>query len=197
MRFISRINSNDYQYIFVFIVCLTIFIASDIFEILNKINFAYWSGGILTQPYRIISAHFFHDDLNHLLANMSGIVVARYCLINLKLTNRIFFVFISALIIPLQSFFMFIFDVFLAKNLSSMSLGFSGVIFGVLGFLLLSSKYGKDYCLFLKIELKRNKQIQEILLTIIILGIVWSFLPGISALGHLAGLISGMILFLI
>ena len=77
------------------------------------------------------------------------------------------------------------------------ALGFSGIIYALFGFLLLSSFYGKNYFLGKKISLKSNFEIQKMLKTTCIIGFIFSFLPGVSLLGHISGFISGCFLFLI
>tara|TARA_A100001011_G_scaffold153490_1_gene161940 strand:+ start:603 stop:1004 length:402 start_codon:yes stop_codon:yes gene_type:complete len=77
------------------------------------------------------------------------------------------------------------------------ALGFSGIIYALFGFLLLSSFYGKNYFLGKKIGLKSNFEVQKMSKTICIIGLIFSFLPGVSLLGHLSGFVAGCFLFLI
>ena len=77
------------------------------------------------------------------------------------------------------------------------ALGFSGIIYALFGFLLLASFYGKSQFLGKKIGLKSNYQAQKMLKTICLIGLIFSFLPGVSLLGHLSGFIAGCFLFLI
>ena len=77
------------------------------------------------------------------------------------------------------------------------ALGFSGIIYALFGFLLLTSFYGKSHFLGKKIGLKSNYEVQIMLKTICLIGLVFSFLPGVSLLGHLSGFIAGCFLFLI
>jgi len=77
------------------------------------------------------------------------------------------------------------------------ALGFSGIIFALFGFLLLTSLYGKNYFLGKKISLKSNDEVQKMSKTICFIGLIFSFLPGVSLLGHVSGFVAGCFLFLI
>ena len=77
------------------------------------------------------------------------------------------------------------------------ALGFSGVIYALFGFLLLTSFNGKKYFLGKEIGFKSNYEVQKMSKTICFMGLIFSFLPGISLLGHLSGFIAGCFLFLI
>ena len=76
-------------------------------------------------------------------------------------------------------------------------IGFSGIIFALFGFLLLTSFYGKKYFLGKEIGLKCNYEVQKMSKTICLIGLIFSFFPGVSFLGHLSGFIAGCFLFLI
>ena len=77
------------------------------------------------------------------------------------------------------------------------ALGFSGIIYALFGFLLLTSIYGKKYFLGKEIGFKSNYEVQKMSKTICLIGLIFSFLPGVSLLGHLSGFIAGCFLFLI
>ena len=77
------------------------------------------------------------------------------------------------------------------------ALGFSGIIYALFGFLLLTSFYGKKYFLGKKISFKSNYEVQKMSKIICFIGLIFSFLPGVSLLGHLSGFIAGCFLFLI
>ena len=77
------------------------------------------------------------------------------------------------------------------------ALGFSGIIFGLFGFLLLTSLYGKSNFLGKEIGFKSDHEVQKMLKTICLIGLIFSFFPGVSLLGHLSGFIAGCFLFLI
>ena len=65
------------------------------------------------------------------------------------------------------------------------------------GFILLTSLYGKKYFLGKEIGFKSNYGVQKMSKTMCLIGFIFSFLPGISLLGHLSGFIAGCFLFLI
>ena len=77
----------------------------------------------------------------------------------------------------------------------SLSIGFSGILFGIDAFILMTTKYGKKRFLFLKCEMKNNPKLFKSIALLTVIGIIWSFLPGISLLGHISGLFGGFLLF--
>jgi len=62
---------------------------------------------------------------------------------------------------------------------------------------LLSSLYGKKYILNIFIGLKKNNEIYRLMTVFLSLGIVYSLLPSISLYGHIAGIFSGLIIFIL
>ena len=192
---LNKIAKNDWQYFLPFLVCTICFIATDFLGILEKTSFAYWSGRLLAEPYRIITSHFFHGNINHLLANISGIIVARYFLKALKLRSDYFLFLIIALLIPFQAFICWCVDMFIYGNPMSLAIGFSGILFGIDAFVLMTTIYGKKRYLFIKCEMRRNPNLVKSISLLTGIGILWSFLPGISFLGHISGFVAGFLLF--
>jgi len=192
-----KIAKDDWQYLLPFIACSICFIATDLVGVIEKTRFAYWSGALLIEPYRIITTHFIHADAKHLLANTFGIVVARYCLKALRLKGDFFFLLLVGLLIPFQTLIFWLMDIFFFRNPMSLALGFSGIIYGIDAFILLASIYGKQTFVGLNIDLIKDQQIKQTMIILTGAGIAWSFMPGISLLGHLAGFIAGALLFLI
>ncbi len=192
-----KVAKDDWQYLLPFIACSMFFVATDLFRLIDKSRFSYWSGGLLEQPYRIITTHFIHGDANHLLANTFGIVVARYCLKGLKLKSNYFFLVLIGLLMPLQTIIFWFIDIFVFKNSMSLAVGFSGILYGVNAFILLASLYGKQHFIGLTIDLRKDKETLQIMKILTGLGIAWSLLPNISLVGHLAGFIAGALLFLL
>ena len=197
MTSISKISKDDWQYLLPFLACAICFLATDLVGIMDKTKFAYWSGGLLVEPYRIITSHFIHGDAKHLLANTFGIVVARYCLKSLKLKGNFFFLLLIGLLIPLQTLVFWFVDIFFFKNSMSLALGFSGILYGVHAFILLASIYGKQRFISMSIDIRKDQQIRQTMIVLMGISIAWSLLPGITMIGHLAGLVAGAILFLI
>jgi len=194
---LKKVSKDDWQYLLPFLACSICFVATDLFGLIEKTRFAYWSGGLLIEPYRIITTHFIHGDAKHLLANSFGIVVARYCLKCLRLQGKFFFLLLIGLLIPLQTLLFWFIDIFIFRNPMSIAVGFSGILYGVDAFILLSSIYGKQRFVGLDIGLRKSKQIRQIIVVLAGLGITLSLLPGISLLGHLTGFIAGALLFLL
>ena len=190
-----RIINKEAQFIIPAFLCILFFIIINLNSLFFLSELSYWSSNIINQPYRILSYSFVHKDFNHLLSNLFGIIVVRYCFINLNLKNISLFLFLIVLLIPIQTFYLFILDNFLFYNPNHLLVGFSGIIFGTFSFIFLSSLYGKKYILNIFIGLKKNYEINKLMAIFLSLGIVYSFLPSISLSGHIAGIFSGIIIF--
>ena len=192
-----KIIRKEAQFIIPSFLCFLLFIFINFKRFFLVSDLSYWSSYLINQPYRILSYSFVHKDFNHLLSNLFGIIVVRYCFINLNLKNIFLFLFLIILLIPIQTFFLFIVDNFIFYNPNHLLVGFSGIIFGTFSFILLSSLYGKEYILNIFIGLKKNNEIYKLMTVFLSLGIVYSFLPSISLSGHIAGILSGFIIFIL
>ncbi len=193
----NKVPKDNWQYLLPFAACSICFVATDLFGIIEKSRLAYWSGGLQVEPYRVITSHFIHGDAKHLLANTFGIIVARYCLKNLRLKSNSFFLLLVGLLIPLQTLICWFVDIFFFRNPMSLAIGFSGILYGVDAFILLASIYGKQRFVGLNISLRKDPQVCQTMMVLTSIGIAWSLLPGISLLGHIAGFIAGALLFLL
>ena len=158
-----KILKKEAQFIIPAVLCILLFSVINIKRFLLVSDLSYWSSNLINQPYRILSYSFVHIDFNHLLSNLFGIVVVRYCFINLNLKNIFLFFYLIILIIPIQTFYLFITDNFLFQNPNHLLVGFSGIIFGTFSFILLSSFYGKKYIFNIFIGLKKNYQINKLM----------------------------------
>ncbi len=192
-----KIIRKEAQFIIPSFLCFLLFIFINFKRFFLVSDLSYWSSYLINQPYRILSYSFVHRDFNHLLSNLFGIIVVRYCFINLNLKNIFLFLYLIILLIPIQTFFLFILDNFIFYNPNHLLVGFSGIIFGTFSFILLSSLYGKEYILNIFIGLKKNNEIYKLMIVFLSLGIVYSFLPSISLSGHIAGILSGFIIFIL
>ena len=190
-----KIINKEIQFIFSVFLCISLFIIININTLIDISDLSYWSGYLINQPYRILSYSFVHKDFNHLLSNLFGIAVVRYCFINLNLQNKFLFLYLIIFLIPIQTFYLFILDNFLFYNSNHLLVGFSGIILGVFSFILLSSFYGKKYIFNIFIGLRKNYEIHKLMAVFLSLGIIYSFLPSISLSGHMAGILSGFIIF--
>ena len=195
LHFILKIINKEAQFIIPSSLCILLFIFINFKRFFLISDLSYWSGNLLNQPYRILSYSFVHKDSHHLLSNLLGIVVVRYCFINLNYKNVFLFLYLIILIIPIQTFYLFIVDNFLFFDPNHLLIGFSGIIFGTFSFILLSSIFGKEYIFNIFIGLKKNYQIKKLMTVFLSLGIAYSLLPGISLSGHLAGILSGFFIF--
>ena len=192
-----KIIKKEAQFIIPSFLCFLLFVIINIKRFFLVSDLSYWSNGLINQPYRVLSYSFVHKDFNHLLSNIFGIIVVRYCFINLNLKNIFLFLYLIILLIPIQTFFLFIVDNFIFYNPNHLLVGFSGIIFGTFSFILLSSLYGKEYILNIFIGLKKNNKIYKLMSVFLSLGIVYSLLPSISLSGHIAGILSGFIIFIL
>ena len=200
MPFNNSISKYDWQYLGTGFFLILVFIFTDLIGVIDKEYFYFVSSLISDQPHRIFTSIVIHADLNHLLSNLGGIIITRYFLMRLGIESRFFyfkFIFIC-------SFLNFFIIWFYEKVLSYFNifpnyaaLGFSGIIYALFGFLLLTSFYGKIYFLGKEIGFKPNYEVQKMLRTICLLGLIFSFLPRVSLIGHISGFITGCFLFLL
>ncbi len=79
----------------------------------------------------------------------------------------------------------------------SLAIGFSGVLYGVNAFILLSSIYGKNRFFGFLCELRKEKTTTKSMFVLTGVGMICSLMPGVSLVGHLSGFIAGSLLFLI
>ena len=200
MPFNNSISKYDWQYLVTGFFLISVFIFTDLIGVIDKEYFYFVPRLISDQPYRIFTSILTHADLNHLLSNLGGIIITRYFLMRLGIKSRFFYL----KFILICSFLNFFIIWFYEKILSYFNiypnyatLGFSGIIYALFGFLLLTSFYGKSYFLGKKIGLKSNYEVQKMAKTICLIGLIFSFLPGVSLLGHISGFITGCFLFLI
>ena len=201
MPFNNSISKYDWQYIFCASLLILVFIFTDLIKFFDKEYLYYMPRLISDQPYRIYTSILIHKDLNHLLSNLGGIIITRYFLMRLGIESSFFYIkfilicsFCNFLIIWLfEKILLYFFNLY--TNYAA--LGFSGIIYGLFGFLLFTSFNGKSYFLGKKINLKSNFEIQRMLKTICLIGLIFSFLPGVSLLGHISGFVAGCFLFFI
>jgi len=192
-----KIIKKEAQFIIPAFLCFLLFMVVNIKRFYLVSDLSYWSSYLINQPYRILSYSFVHKDLNHLLSNLFGIIIVRYCFINLNLKNIFLFLFLIILLIPIQTLYLFIVDNFFFNNPNHLLVGFSGIIFGTFSFILLSSFYGKEYFFNIFIGLQKNDEIYRLMTVLLSLGMVYSLLPSISLSGHVAGILSGFIIFIL
>ena len=197
----NSISKYYLQYLITGFFLISVFIFTDLIGFIDKEYFYFVPRLINDQPYRIFTSILIHADLNHLLSNLGGIIITRYFLMRLGIESRFFYLkfificsFINFLIIWVYEK---ILSYFLNFYPNYAALGFSGIIYALFGFLLLTSFYGKKYFLGKKIGFKSNYEVQKMSKTLCLIGLIFSFLPGVSLLGHLSGFIAGCFLFFI
>ena len=201
MPFNNSISKYDWQYLVTGFFLISVFIFTDLIGVIDKEYFYFVPRLISDQPYRIFTSILTHADLNHLLSNLGGIIITRYFLMRLGIKSRFFYLKFILICSFLNFFITWVYEKILSYFFNIYPnyavLGFSGIIYASFGFLLLTSFYGKSNFLGKKIGLKSNFEVQKMSKTICIIGLIFSFLPGVSLLGHLTGFIAGCFLFLI
>ena len=190
-----HLNKTEYQFFLLIILCCISFFFINILGIKEISQLAYSSGYLIKEPYRIFLYNFVHEDLNHLLSNIFGIIIIRYCFINLKIKSINLFYYLTILIIILQTFMLFLIDNFLLNKYDHFLIGFSGIVFGVNAYLMMASYFGTNQFFMKFISLKRNYYIFRLNLFILSFGFIYSLWPGISLQGHFCGALSGLIIF--
>ena len=199
MPFYNSISKYDWQYIVTGFFLISVFIFTDLIGVIDK-EYFYFVPRLINQPYRIFTSILTHADLNHLLSNLGGIIITRYFLMRLGIKSRFFYLKFILICSFLNFFIIWVYEKILSYfNIypNYAALGFSGIIYALFGFLLLTSFYGKKYFLGKEIGFKSNYEVQKMSKTICLIGLIFSFLPGVSLLGHLSGFIAGCFLFLI
>ena len=201
MSFNNSISKYDWQYIVSGFLLISVFVITDLIGVFDKELFYFVPRLINDQPYRIFTSILIHADLNHLLSNLCGIIITRYFLTRLGIESRFFYLKFILICSFFNFFIIWVYEKILSYFFNIYpnyaALGFSGIIYALFGFLLLTSFYGKSYFLGKKIGLKSNYEIQKMSKTICLIGFIFSFLPGVSLLGHVSGFVAGCFLFLI
>ena len=196
-----EISKYDWQYIICAVFLIFVFIFTDFLKLFDKESFYYSSRLISEQPHRIFTSILVHANINHLLTNLGGIVIIRYFLMQLGIKSKLFYLTFVLICSYIDFFIIWIYEKTLSYFFNIIpnyaALGFSGIIYALFGFLLLTSFYGKSHFLGKKIGLKSNYEVQKMSKTICLIGLIFSFLPGVSLLGHISGFIAGCFLFLI
>ena len=200
MPFNNSISKYDWQYLVTGLSLISAFIFTDLIKVIDKEYFYFVPRLISDQPHRIFTSILIHADLNHLLSNLGGIIITRYFLMRLGIESRIFYLKFILICSFLNFFIIWFYERILSYfNIypNYAALGFSGIIYALFGFILLTSIYGKKNFLGKKIGFKSNYEVQKMSKIICLIGLIFSFFPGVSLLGHLGGFIAGCFLFLI
>ena len=192
----KNIDLIDYQYLVISCALIAIWFITDIFGLIEKNNWIFWSKIMQYEPHRFFTSTIIHADAEHLLLNLGGIIVARAIFKRLGMRNNYLFLLLTIFLIPSSTLLMWIWEeVF--SNPNSAALGFSGVIYGVNAFLLLCAICGKNRFFRIPINIYKNYQVQQSMIVLTIIGQIWNYLGGVSILGHNSGFVAGIVLFLI
>ena len=135
MPFNNSISKYDWQYLVTGIFLISVFIFTDLIEVINKEYFYYVPRLISDQPHRIFTSILIHADLNHLLSNLGGIIITRYFLMRLGIESRIFYLKFILICSFLNFFIIWFYERILSYfNIypNYAALGFSGIIYALL-----------------------------------------------------------------
>ena len=192
---LNIISKNDYQYFVPILACIICFFVINIRGLFLLSDVSYWSSYMIKQPYRIITYHFNHKDGYHMMTNIFGIIVARYFLKSLSLHSDYFFLAFIVLFMPLHSFICRCIDNLVFLNYNHLLVGFDGVLFGIMPFILMTTIYGKKKFINIECGLTSNPTLLKSIYVLTSIGIIRSFLPGLSLIGHMSGLLAGFLLY--
>ena len=193
---LDNIDLIDYQYLLISSALIAIWMMTDIFGLIEKNNWVFWSKIMQYEPHRFFTSTIIHSDAEHLLLNLGGIVVARAIFKRLGMRNNYLFLLLTIFLIPSSTLLMWIWER-VVVNRNSAALGFSGVIYGIDAFLLLCGIYGKNRFFGIPLNIYKNYQVQQSMIVLTIIGQIWNFSGGVSIVGHNSGFVAGIILFLI
>jgi len=192
-RFLSILKSLSSLYGGVYtIIGLSVifYVIAIIGSLVASINFDYflsiWASNnykiiiALNSYYRWITAMFIHFGLIHLFLNMVGVYILGSLLEKLWNKRIVFLVFfISGILSNIASFYI----------LKGNSGGASGGVFGLMGAAFSFFTFSSD------VEPLFKNYMRQQILSVIIINVILSFiLPSIDFVGHLGGLISGILL---
>ena len=155
----NSISKYDWQYLVTVFFLISVFIFTDVIGFIDKEYFYFVPRLISDQPYRIFTSILTHADLNHLLSNLGGIIITRYFLMRLGIESRFFYLKFILICSFLNFFIIWVYEKILSYfNIypNYAALGFSGIIYALFGFLLLTSFYGKKYFLGKEIGFQSN-----------------------------------------
>lgn len=133
------------------------------------------------QFYRLFTSAFLHGSFQHILANM-------YSLFNLGSYLEIRYGKRNLFLVSLVSLFTSAIAVTIFSNQTIPTIGYSGVVFGVMGYYFVSL-YSNDK------KIDRNEM--YVIARMLLPNIIISLMPGVSAQGHFGGLVGGVLTALI
>ena len=138
MLFNNSISKYDWQYLVTGFFLISVFIFTDLIEVIDKEYFYFVPRLISDQPHRIFTSILTHADLNHLLSNLGGIIITRYFLMRLGIKSRFFYL----KFILICSFFNF-FVIWVYEK--------------ILSYFNIYSNYAtKSYCDIIRIDIKKR-----------------------------------------
>ena len=127
--------------------------------------------------YRIITCAFLHGSPTHLLMNMMSLYnIGTYVEERLGDPKYLLIVLVSALSSGLA--------VVTLSPAGTITIGFSGVIFGL---------FGAFTAIMIKTGAIHNDAVMSVILRMLVPNIIISLMPGVSWQGHLGGLIGGLL----
>ena len=191
-----KIDLIDNQYIIIASALIAIWLMTDIFGLIEKNNWIFWSRIMQYEPHRFFTSALIHANAKRLLMNLGGIVVARAIFNQLGMRSNYLFLLLTIFLIPISNLLEWLWEGFVS-NPNAASLGFSGVIYGIDAFLLLCAINGKNKFFRIPTNIYKNYQVQQSMIVLTIIGQIWNFSGGVSIVGHNSGFVAGIILFLV
>lgn len=153
----------------------------------NLITLAEYGAVINDEPFRgewwrYFAAMFLHNGFDHLFFNSFGLLVIAPPL------ERILGTFKYALLYLASGFLANIVSVAYYDNIgkSAILVGASGAIYGVYGAFLYIALFQRN---------KMDEASRKMLYTLLVLGIIFSFAPGIGWMAHLSGMAAGFFIY--
>ena len=138
----NSISKYDWQFLITGFFLISVFIFTDLIGVIDKKYFYFVPRLISDQHHRIFTSILIHADLNHLLSNLGGIIITRYFLMRLGIKSRFFYLKFILICSFLNFFIIWVYEKILSFfNIypNYAALGFSGIIYALFGFLLLTS----------------------------------------------------------
>lgn len=168
-------RNNIYITIFWSAVCIVVFILQ-IMGLFGYEKFALYPPAVKSgQIYRILTGALMHGGLEHIAANIFSFVnIGSYCELNTNKKSYSIAIILSMLLSGLSITFFS----------NSYTVGFSGVVFGILGYFAV---------LLYKDDGQWDQSDLYLVGRMLIPNIIVSFMPGVSLAGHAGGFIGGVI----
>lgn len=157
-------------------ICIVVFVLQNFVP--NMVyRFGLYAAPLSQQGYyRIITCAFLHGGMYHILANMMSLYnIGTFVENRFGDLKYLAVVFVSMITSGLA--------VVTLSRTGTVTVGFSGVIFGL---------FGAFIAIMISSGAIRNSQVSSLIMRMLVPNIIISLMPGVSWQGHLGGLIGGL-----